>query len=272
MFSHLKAVWTFRYFWMSLVRMDLRSRYRRSFLGIGWSVLHPIAMSGVFCLVFAEIMRIQGGDSTIGYPAPWRWYAAYLLSGLAVWEFIRNSTASGCQALLLNEAYIRQCPLPYGIYPLRTVMGTAIHFVISMAVVVILVCVLKGSPDALGVLWAVIPVMVLLFFFCWALATLAAFATVYFHDTAHLVEVGSQLFFFLTPIMYVRSILEDKGAKALVDLNPVVVFLELIRTPLVDGTLPEGQVYLQGVVLTVAAVGLAFGTIGWLQKKVIFQL
>jgi ABC-type polysaccharide/polyol phosphate export permease len=256
---------------MSLVRMDLRSRYRRSVLGIGWSVLHPIAMSGVFCLVFAEIMRVQGGDAS-GYPAQWRWYAAYLLSGMAVWEFIRNSTAIGCQALIANEAYIRQCPLPYGIYPLRTVMGTAIHFVISMVVVVVLVCILKASPEPLGVLWAVVPVMVLLFFFCWALATLAAFATAYFHDTAHLVEVGSQLFFFLTPIMYVRSILEDNGAKALVDLNPVMVFLELIRTPLVSGTIPEGHIYLQGVALTVAAVGLAFGTIGWLQKKVIFQL
>jgi ABC-type polysaccharide/polyol phosphate export permease len=271
MFAHLKAVWTFRYFWMSLVRMDLRSRYRRSFLGIGWSVLHPIAMSGVFCLVFAEIMKVQGGD-TFGYPAQWRWYAAYLLSGMAVWEFIRNSTAMGCQALLMNEAYIRQCPLPYGIYPLRTVMGTAIHFVISMAVVVVLLCLLRGSMEPLGVLWAVLPVMVLLFFFCWALATLSAFATVYFHDTAHLVEVGSQLFFFLTPIMYSRKILEDKGAKALVDLNPVVVFLELIREPLVTGTPPDAAIVVQGVVLTVAAVGLAFGTIGWLQKKVIFHM
>ncbi len=271
MLQHLKAVWTFRYFWMSLVKMDLRSRYRRSVLGIGWSVLHPLAMSAVFCLVFAEIMRVQGGDAA-GYPAQWRWYAAYLLSGMAVWEFIRNSTAIGCQALLANEAYIRQCPLPYGIYPLRTVMGTGIHFVISMTVVVVLVCVLKGAPDALGVLWAVLPVMVLLLFFCWALATLSAFSTVYFHDTAHLVEVGSQLFFFLTPIMYTRDILEKKGIGFLADINPVNLFLELIRTPIVTGQPVEAHLYVQGAVLTAAAVGLAAGTIGWLQKKVIFQL
>jgi lipopolysaccharide transport system permease protein len=221
--------------------------------------------------VFAEIMRVQGGNAE-GYPAQWRWYAAFLISGMAVWEFIRNSTAMGCQALLANEAYIRQCPLPYGIYPLRTVMGTGIHFLISTTVVVVLVCVLRGDTAPLGVLWAVLPVMVLLFFFCWALATLAAFATVYFHDTAHLVEVGSQLFFFLTPIMYTREILERKGIGFLADINPVVVFLELIRTPLVTGTVPDAQVYVQAVVLTAAAVGLAAGTIGWLQKKVIFQL
>lgn len=271
MLAHLKAVWTFRYFWMSLVRMDLRSRYRRSFLGIGWSVLHPIAMSGVFCLVFSQILDIKSADwAPYGYPAAWRGYAAFLLTGLAVWEFIRNSTAMGCQALLANEAYIRQCPLPYGIYPLRTVMGTGIHFVISMTVVLVLVSILKGSPSVLGLLWAVLPAMVMLFFFCWALATLTAFATVFFHDTAHLVEVGSQLFFFLTPLMYTRK--QMGQLSFLADINPVNLFLELIRTPIVYGATAEPAVYLQGAALTAAAVGLAAGTIGWLQKKVIFQL
>lgn len=277
MFAHLKAVWTFRYFWMSLVKMDLRSRYRRSVLGIGWSVLHPIVMSGVFCLVFSSLMPISGGGwEKIGYPENWRGYAAYLLTGMAIWEFIRNSTAIGCNALIHNEAYIRQCPLPYGIYPLRTVMGTAIHFLISMLVVVVLVGLLRGNADHVGVLWAVLPVFVLLFLFCWALATIAAFATVYFHDTAHLVEVGAQLMFFLTPIMYTRSVLkrENVDLDFLADLNPVVTFMELIRTPIVTGGLqmPEPQVYVQAVALTVVAVGLAFGTIAWLQKKVIFHL
>lgn len=277
MFAHLKAVWTFRYFWMSLVKMDLRSRYRRSVLGIGWSVLHPIVMSGVFCLVFSALMPISGGGwDKLGYPENWRGYAAYLLTGMAIWEFIRNSTAIGCNALLHNEAYIRQCPLPYGIYPLRTVMGTGIHFLISMAVVIVLVGLLRGNADHLGTLWAVIPVFALLFLFCWALATIAAFATVYFHDTAHLVEVGAQLMFFLTPIMYTRSVLKRQSMDLdfLADLNPVVTFMELIRTPIVTGGLqmPEPQVYVQAVVLTAVAVGLAFGTIAWLQKKVIFHL
>ncbi len=262
MLQHLKAVWTFRYFWMALVKMDLRSRYRRSVLGIGWSMLHPLAMSAVFCVVFSSLMGVKD----------WRDYAAFLVCGMTVWGFILNSTVMGCHALIHNEAYIRQCPLPYGIYPLRTVMGTGVHFVISMAVVVALVCVLKESVAPLEVLWAVLPVMALLFAFCWAVATLAAFATVYFHDTTHLVEVGSQLFFFLTPIIYTRETLKDKGLEFVADLNPVNLFLELIRTPLLTGAPADGRLYLQGIVLTAATVGLAFGTIGWLQKKVIFHL
>lgn len=271
MLQHLHAVWKFRYFWMSLVGMDLRSRYRRSVLGIGWSVLHPIALSGVFCLVFSHLMPVSQSNIA-GFPAPWRAYAAYLLTGMVTWDFIRNSTSIGCNALMHNEAYIRQCPLPYGIYPLRTVMGTGIHFLISIGVMLTLICALKGSFAPLTMLWAILPVVVLLFLFCWSLATLSAFATVYFHDTSHLVEVGSQLFFFLTPIMYTRDVLDSKGIGFMADLNPVVVFLELMRLPLVEGRVPELMLYGQAAVLTAGAVGLAFGTIGWLQKKVIFQL
>src|SRR5687767_4935283 len=95
MLHHLKAVWTFRHFWMSLVRMDLRSRYRRSVLGIGWSVLNPILMSAVFCLVLGQIMDITSADTWQSYPAPWRAYGAFLLCGMAVWEFMRNSMSSG---------------------------------------------------------------------------------------------------------------------------------------------------------------------------------
>lgn len=269
--QHLRAIWAYRYFWMSLVQMDLRSRYRRSVLGIGWSMLHPILMSGVFCLVFSQIMDIKSHEwEKFGYPSAWRGYAAYLLCSMAVWEFIRNSLSVGCLALIRNEAYIRQCPLPYGIYPLRVVMGTFIHFLISLVVILVLVSLLKGSADPVGKLWAVLPVVGLMFLFCWAIATIAAFATVYFHDTTHLIDVGSQLFFFLTPIMYTRE--AAKPLQPLFDINPVVVFLDLTRYPLVFDTIPEAGLYLQGVVLAAVAGGLAFGTIGWLQKKVIFHL
>ncbi len=270
MLHHLKAVWTFRHFWMALVRMDLRSRYRRSVLGIGWSVLHPITMSAVFCLVFAQIFDITKDPMWSSFPAPWRGYGAFLLCGMTVWEYIRNSTHSGCHALIYNEAYIRQCPLPYGIYPLRTVMGTTIHFLISISVVTCLVAVLKESTDVFGILWAVLPVFLLLFVFCWSLATLAAFATAYFHDTAHLVEVGSQLMFFLTPIMYHEDRLGS--FKWLARINPVNLFIELIRTPIVFNEPAPTEYYLQAVALTAATFGLAVGTIAWLQKKVIFQL
>src|SRR5262245_11940489 len=127
--NYLAAIWRCRYFWMSLVRMDLRTRYRRSVLGMGWSLLHPIAMTAVLCAVFHVIFKPAQGVA---------WYAPFLLAGLACWQFIVTVTTNGCQCLFQGEAYIRQYPAPMAIYPLRTALGGTVHFGIALAVVIAL--------------------------------------------------------------------------------------------------------------------------------------
>src|SRR5579885_3244026 len=108
MFRHLSAVWTARHFLLALVRLDLRLRYRRSVLGIGWSLLNPLAMTAVFTVVFSQLL---GGNDLPRY-------VPHLLIGMAVWGFLREAAVSGCRSLINNESYIRQSPLPYGIYTL----------------------------------------------------------------------------------------------------------------------------------------------------------
>ncbi len=260
MFQHLKAVWKYRYFWLSLVKMDLVTRYRRSVLGIGWSLLTPLAMTGIFCVVFSTL----NGSS-------WRDYAQQTLAALAVWEFLRNTLVSGCKSFLQNEAYIRLSPLPYGIYPLRTVMGNSIHFLITLCVLVALVAVL-GSVYVQPTIWIVPPAILMAMLFGWGIATVAAFATTYFHDVSHLIEVSAQAFFFLTPIIYPPSLLYNQGLGWLVEVNPVYVFIEIVREPLVSGTIPSWDRYAYAGGLMASSVGLGFGAIGWLQKRVVYQL
>ena len=55
MVGYLSAMWRCRYFWMSLVKIDLRTRYRRSVIGLGWSLLRPLLMTTIMCLVFRRI-------------------------------------------------------------------------------------------------------------------------------------------------------------------------------------------------------------------------
>ena len=264
MIRHLTAIWTFRYFLAALVKLDLQLRYRRSFLGIGWSLLNPIAMTVVFTVVFSGLLGTTEE------------YAPYLLTGLAVWAFLRDSTVVGCRALLANETYIRQSPLPYGLYTLRTVLGQAIHSMIALVVALGLVLLLRPGLDAaldrLAVLWVILPGLVLAFLTAWAVATITAFANVYFHDVQHMLEVGAQIMFFATPIMYGPAQLVNKGLGWLVNLNPVYLFLQLIRDPILYGTAPAAGLYVSASVLTVVLMGLAVGTVAWLQKRVIFHL
>lgn len=263
MIQHANAMWKFRHFLLALVRLDLRQRYRKSVLGVGWSLLNPIAMTIVFTVVFSKVLG-AGADPIS--------YAAAVLTGMAVWAFLRDCTLVGCRCFQTNEAYIRQSPIPYTVYTLRTALGQAIHSLLALGVVVCMVAAYQGDAFVLLRVFLMLPGLVLLFLAAWAAATITAFVTVFFHDTQHLLEVGAQITFFLTPIMYPRTLLDDKHLGWIVDANPVYWLLELCRTPLLSGELPSMQMYLAGTGFTLALVGLAAGVVAWLQKRVIFVL
>jgi ABC-type polysaccharide/polyol phosphate export permease len=262
MIHHLKALWKFRHFLMALVKLDLRQRYRRSVLGIGWSLLNPIAMTVVFTVVFSSLLG--NGDPIT--------YAASVLTGMAIWGFLRDSALNGCRCFMANEAYIRQSPIPYTVYTLRTVLGQAIHSMIALAVVTVMIAIFHSNVLVLARIFYILPGLVLILMAAWGATTIAAFATVYFHDTQHLLEVAAQILFFLTPIMYTRKLLDDKQLGWLVDVNPIYWLLELTRTPLLTGHVPTLQMYVAGGAVAAALVGLAAGTVAWLQKRVIFHL
>ncbi len=127
MTAYVADMWRLRHFWMGLVRSDLRNRYRRSLLGLGWSLLQPVAMTIVLCTVFAGVL----------FGASAREYAPFVLSGLTFWSFVSVTAITGCQCFFQGESYIRQHRAPLAIYPLRTTLGTAYHFVVGLAVVVV---------------------------------------------------------------------------------------------------------------------------------------
>ncbi len=269
MLQHVSAMWKFRHFLLALVRLDLRLRYRRSVLGLGWSLLNPLAMTAVFVVVFTQLL---GGNDPQNYTPS-------LLLGLAIWSFFRDSACLGCRSLIANEAYIRQSPLPFTLYPLRTVLGNSIHSSIALSIGLVVVLIAKSiaSPltifwGPLEVLWAVLPALVLAVVMGWALATIFAFVNVYFQDTQHLLEVGAQLMFFLTPITYPPEVLEKAGVGFIITLNPVNLFMDLVRAPLLTGQLPPLETYAITTGVTAMFVGLALGTSAWLQKRVIFHL
>ena len=139
MIDYLARIWRLRYFWASLVRIDLRTRYRRSVLGIGWSLLHPILMTAVLCAVFCPMFK-----------ADYRQFAPFLLAGLAFWNFLTTTAMQGCHCFFQGESFIRQQAAPLAIYPLRTVLGTAIHGVAALVVVLAFTWVVRGLQQRSG--------------------------------------------------------------------------------------------------------------------------
>ena len=262
MVSYLGDVWRCRFFWITLVKMDLRTRYRRSVLGLGWSLLHPIAMTVVIGTMFCTIMNME-----------WREYGPFLLVGFSYWNFIVTSASLGCQSLFMGESYIRQHPAPLAIYPLRTTLGGVVHFLLALAVVTPAAYFIgpEGWDNPLSLL-TLIPTLLLLFLLGWSMATLAGFANVYFQDTQHLTEVGFQILFYATPIIYKRDMLQKNNLTWLADYNPLAAFLELVRAPILKGEIPAMETFgIAAATVLILGVAASF-TLAKLQRRLIFQL
>jgi lipopolysaccharide transport system permease protein len=271
MINYLKEIYGCRYFWLSLVKMDLRTRYRRSVLGIGWSLLNPIAMTIILTTVFHTMFK-----------QPIKEYALYLITGLATWQYVLNVSLHGCQCFFLGEQYIRQHPAPLAIYPLRTALGGTVHFIMALSVVLCMAAYFNGGfpqPEAFA---SLLPSILLLFMLGWALAVLTGSFNVMFQDTQHLAEVGFQILFYATPIMYRLSQLVPQDADGtekkvsvfvqLMAYNPLVAFLDLIRDPILYNRVPSLATFGTAIVSVSVLASAASVMLVRQQKRLIFYL
>lgn len=258
--AYLAEVWDYRYFWASLVKAELQRRYRRSVLGLGWSLLQPLGMTVVLSLVYSQVFQMSFAS-----------FAPLLLTGLAFWNFVSSNVLVGCNSLVLAEPYIRQQSLPLAVFPLRTVLTVGFHFLISLALAIAFTAALNGLARPLALL-SLAPTLALLFLFGWAVGVLMGLCHVYFPDTQHLAEVGLQALMFLTPILYPPALLRSNGLAFVLDYSPLAAFLALLREPLLEGRFPGPGAYALPALTVAAVVGLAVWAVARLERRVIFAL
>jgi ABC-type polysaccharide/polyol phosphate export permease len=260
MTHYLSAIWRCRHFWLSLVRLDLLHRYRRSVLGMGWSLLHPLAMTAILCAVFHRFFQQSAGD-----------YAAFLLAGFATWNYVVAVATQGCRCFFQAETYIRQHPAPLAIYPLRTTLAATVHLLLALLMATVLSWCFKGFGN-LSCLPSLLPAVLLLLVFGWSLAALAGVLTVFFQDTQHLLDVGLQILFYATPIMYRPRLLQDNNLGWVIHCNPLAAFLELVRQPLVEHQAASTASFAVAGGTALIAACLAGLTLARFQRRLIFHL
>ncbi len=271
MHAYLGAIWNCRFFWLSLVKMDLRSRYRGSMLGIFWSLLHPIAMTAILCVVFS-----------CAFGQDLRSYAPFVFTGLTFWGFFGATLVQGCLCFFQGESYIRQHPAPMAIYPLRTVLGAAFHFSVGLGLAIVIGLLagpdLDRNPSAtrlhqLLALPSLLPTCLLLLLFGWSLSILTGLLNVRFRDTRYLVEIGLQGLFYLTPVMYRIDAFKDKHRLTLLlQCNPLVPFLDLIREPILLGRIPSVTTYALATAVVLLLGATAAAALWIEERRLIFHL
>lgn len=234
----------------TLIRRELRAKYKGSFLGILWTYLNPLVMVAVYTIVFSVLWR-----------APIEHYPFFVVSGLVVWAFFQSAVLAGTGSLVQNAHLVKKVWFPREIIPVSVVVAQAASAVVMFAIVV--PANLVVVPETARTVLLAVPIFGALFCFTLGLSLLLATAHVFFRDVEHLVGVLLLPIFFLTPVFYGLEQLPGAAQHPfVVELlrygNPVTPYVEGIRAVIFQGVRPSMKVlaYIFVVGPSVLALGL----------------
>ncbi len=212
--ARLVDIWRFRELLLSLVRKELKVKYKDSALGFAWSMLNPAFTLFIYFFVFQIILKN-------GIPL----FAIYLLSGLLVWNFFSNALAGAAGSVTGNGAIIKKVSFSREVLPLASVGAALFNFALQL-IVMAAALVLFGHVPSLTYILLVPVALIVLTIFASALAIFLAAVNVPFRDTQHLLELLLMFWFWATPIVYQFPLVTERLAKKgwpewLAFLNPI---------------------------------------------------
>jgi ABC-2 type transport system permease protein len=217
LYQHSDLIWY-------LVLRDLRVRYRRSTLGLIWTMLQPLMMMMVMYIVFSHVFRFD----VYRYPV-------YVLAGILFWNFFQQSVVASMNSLRANAGILQKLPVPKAVFPVATVLSGVVN--LCLALVPLLVILLAtGQPLQPALLFLPVSIILAAMFTLGAGLLLSPLA-VFFSDVVELVGVVLMLLMYLTPIFYPVSIVPERF-RWLVRYNPVRSVLEVFRDPIYYGKIP----------------------------------
>lgn len=230
-----------RYILSSLVSRDLISRYRKSKLGVLWSMLTPLGLS-----------LIVGGVYSIIFGADPKEFIPTLFAGLNPWIFLSGTAEAGTGAFLAAEGYIKQTTVDAQIYPLRTTLGAFVNLLYS---VLAFFCIyLFLQPNAFGPrMLMCIPGLLIMFLFSLGIANIVSIVNLNIRDYQPLQSLILQGLFYATPVIYPKERLAEKGFAIIYEVNPFYYILDVVRTPMLGKTLPEPRTYLIAIAFAATA-------------------
>jgi ABC-2 type transport system permease protein len=239
----------------NLTLRELRTKYRRSVLGWGWSMMNPLATVAIYTFVFGYLFKAQ---APVGINSDLQVFALYLLCGLLPWNFFMMVTNTGMNSLIANAALVRKVAFPREVLVFANSLHGIVQFSIEMGLLT--VALLIAGSIFLPWLPVVLVQMVLLLLFASGLALGLSAANVYFRDLGYLWQIFSQVWFFATPIVYTPDVIEGRvpsWVEGILSFNPMAVFAQGFRRSMYDSTFPGWDNL--GACALVAVVSMVLG-------------
>ena len=208
-----------------LVKRDFISRYRKSILGVLWSLLNPLLTMLVMTLVFSYIFRFQIEN-----------FPVYVLSGQIIFSFFSESTVQAMNSVIAGEGIIKKIYIPKYIFPLARILSSLVNLLFSF-IAFVLVFIFTKAPFHTTIFLILIPI-IYVFVFSLGIAMLLSSMAVFFRDITYLYGVFLTLLMYLTPLFYPIEIIPE-WAIPIMGFNPLYHFIDYFRDLALRGIIPD---------------------------------
>lgn len=247
-------VWSYRNLIGHLAQRDLKSRYKRSFIGWVWSLINPAVTLAIYTVVFGYFL--EGRVSDVGNPnvdGLWGNFALYLFCGLIIWNLFSGvvntsiGTFASAGPLLTRTYFPPEAPMVAGL------ITVVLQVLIELGILLFIMLLLTNISWTWLIL---VPVFALMASFSFGVGLVMGLANIRYRDVGYLVGIGLQVLFYSTPIVYPMEFVPE-GAQRILRLNPLTSYVDAVRQCVYSLEVPDLADW--AVMFGTAGIGLVGG-------------
>lgn len=238
----------------SLVKKDLRGRYKGSVLGFLWTFINPLLQLVVYTIVFSFILKTNIER-----------YYLYLFVALIPWIFFSSSITVGSASIVAQKDLIKKIYFPRMVIPISYVTSSFVNMLLCFIVIFAVIIVSDAGINFLALL--TLPVIMLVeYILALGMAMLTSAITVYFRDLEHILGIVTMAWMYMTPIMYDKSIVPE-NLMPIFNLNPMTHVIECYRAVLYEKKIPDLTTLLSAAGLGILILIVGILVFNKLQKR-----
>lgn len=248
-----KELYNYRHMVYSLVKKDLRGRYKGSFFGFLWTFLNPLLQLAVYTLIFSTILK-----SNIEK------YYLFLFVALIPWMFFSTSLTGGASCILAQKSMVTKIYFPRLVLPIAHVTAAFVNM-LYVFIIIFLAVALEGVHISLTSLLCLPVIMAVEYMLALGIAFISSSVTVYFRDMEHILGILAMIWMYMTPIIYPIDFIPEKYL-IIFKLNPMTSVITAYRDILYYGKTPQMETLLQAVILGALFLAIGLFTFSKLEK------
>lgn len=246
MVKRIKEIYAYRTMIKSLVKRDLKGRYKGSVLGFLWTFINPLFQLLIYTFVFSIVMRNGIKD-----------YYMFLFVALIPWIFFSTCLAGGATCITSQKNMVQKIYFPREVIPLSYVISQFINMLLSFLVIFAVMLIMRYTFNPLALL-CLIPVMLTEFLLALGFTFILSALTVFFRDTQYIMGIATMAWQFLSPVMYSVDAIPERYQTIYTMINPMTPIIIAYRDILYYAKVPHFS-----TLLLALGMGIALFAIGW---------